>query len=182
MSDPSRFYRLLLRFYPARFREEYAASLELQFRDDYLYIHGVRAHMFFWMRALRDLVISIPREILHEVTQDFRVSVGVYRRRPLVTGLAVIALAMAIGASPGKIRSLMVCQSMIPVIAGLAAGVAGAIASAEFLKSLMESAEPLGAQTCILGGLLLVTTALAAVWAATSRVIQLDPMIAPRSE
>jgi predicted permease len=101
MPDPAKLYRLLLRFYPARFREEFAAPLELQFRDDYRGVHGVRAHLFFWMRAIRDLAVSIPGEILHEAAQDLRTSIAVYRRRPLATGLAVIALAMAIGVATG---------------------------------------------------------------------------------
>jgi predicted permease len=101
MIDPAKLYRLLLRFYPARFREEFATPLELQFQDDYRGVHGVRAHLLFWIRSLRDLLISIPGEILHEVTRDLRGSIGVYRRRPLVIGLAVIALAMAIGVTTG---------------------------------------------------------------------------------
>lgn len=101
MSDPSRLYRLLLRLYPARFREEYAASLQLQFQDDYRGVRGRPALLVFWARMLFDLAVSIPTQIVHEVSQDVRTSARVYRRRPLATGLAVIALAMAIGVTTG---------------------------------------------------------------------------------
>jgi predicted permease len=101
MSDPSKLYRLLLRLYPARFREEFAEPLELQFQDDYRRVGGRPARMVFWARALRDLAVSIPAEILHEIVRDLRMSARVYRRRPLATGLAVIALAMAIGVTTG---------------------------------------------------------------------------------
>ncbi len=93
-----------------------------------------------------------------------------------------IGVRIALGAAPGRLRATLVRQGMLPVVAGMAVGVAGAIASGRFLNSLMASAEPLGAQTCILGGLLLTATALAALWFATSRVIQVDPMTALKSE
>jgi len=48
-----------------------------------------------------DLAISIPTEILHELSQDVGYAVRVYRRRPLSTGLALMALALAIGATTG---------------------------------------------------------------------------------
>ena len=101
MRDPSKLYRFLLRLYPARFREEFAEPLELQFQDDYRGAGGRPARMVFWARALRDLAVSIPAEILNEMARDLRMSARVYRRRPLVTGLAVIALAMAIGVTTG---------------------------------------------------------------------------------
>jgi predicted permease len=93
-----------------------------------------------------------------------------------------IGVRIAVGAAPRMVRAAIVRQGMVPVIAGMCAGVAGAIASGKFLKSLMWSAEPLGMQTCILGGLLLTATALAAIWFATSRVIRIDPMTALKSE
>jgi putative ABC transport system permease protein len=93
-----------------------------------------------------------------------------------------IGIRIAVGAAPGQLRVAMMRQSMLPVVAGLAMGVAGAIASGRFLKSLMASAEPLGARTCILGALLLMVTALAAVWFATARVVKVDPMTALKSD
>ena len=101
MGSPSKIYRLLLRLYPARFREEYESSMDLQFQDDYRGVRGGAARMAFWTRALRDLAVSIPAEILHELAQDLRISARVYRRRPLATGLAIMALAMAIGVTTG---------------------------------------------------------------------------------
>ncbi len=66
MRDASRLYRMLLRLYPARFREEYAEPLELQFQDDCRGLRGP-ARLLFWLRSLRDLAISIPAEILYEL-------------------------------------------------------------------------------------------------------------------
>jgi len=93
-----KWYRRLLKLYPARFREEYAGPLERDFQDEI----GEAGNAFaFWARVLRDLVISIPREFAREIFLDLRFSVRVYAKRPLVTILAIAALAMAIGATTG---------------------------------------------------------------------------------
>ena len=101
MADPHRIYRWFLRLYPARFREEYGTPLERQFVDEYREIQGARPRARFWIGAVTDLAISIPTEILHELSQDVGYAVRVYRRRPLSTGLALMALALAIGATTG---------------------------------------------------------------------------------
>ncbi|MGH9646581.1 MAG: ABC transporter permease, partial [Bryobacteraceae bacterium] len=101
MADPDRIYRLLLKLYPARFREEYESPLRRQFLDDYREARGAGRRIIFWFRMLVDLAVSIPAEILREVTQDLNYAARVYRRRALVTGLAVVALALAIGATTG---------------------------------------------------------------------------------
>jgi len=94
-------YRFLLKFYPARFREEYGRPLEQQFLDEYREADGKLARLAFWIRSMRDLAISIPLELLRELRQDLRYSVRIYSRRPIVTLLAVMALALAIGATTG---------------------------------------------------------------------------------
>lgn len=101
MADPKNLYRLLLKLYPARFREEYESPLERQFRDEYLEIRGGWPRTLFWLRALSDLAISIPREIAHELRQDLAYAVRVYRQRSFTVGLALVALALTIGISTG---------------------------------------------------------------------------------
>jgi ABC-type antimicrobial peptide transport system permease subunit len=56
------------------------------------------------------------------------------------------------------------------------------MASGRVVKSLMESAEPLGMPTCVLGALVLGGAAFSALWYATSRVIRMDPMAALKTE
>jgi len=65
-------YRLLLNLYPARFREEYARQMEIGFRDDYREANGVGPRAAFWIKALKDLAISIPAELAREFAQDLR--------------------------------------------------------------------------------------------------------------
>ena len=101
MADPIRYYRLLLKLYPARFREEFAAPLERQFSDEYRESHGAGQRALFWLRTLADWAVTLPAEMLREFRQDARYAARVYRRRALVTTLALSALALAIGATTG---------------------------------------------------------------------------------
>jgi hypothetical protein len=101
MAEPRKLYRLLLKLYPARFREEYGTPLEQQFSDEIREADGAFARFAVWIRTLRDLAISIPLELARELRQDLRYSVRIYSRRPGVTILAVSAMALAIGATTG---------------------------------------------------------------------------------
>lgn len=101
MADPKTIYRLLLKLYPAHFREEYERPLERQFWDEYDEIQGPWPRTMFWIRALTDLAISIPVEILHELRQDLSYAVHVYRRRSFTLVLALVALALTIGITTG---------------------------------------------------------------------------------
>src|ERR1700722_4439931 len=94
-------YRLLLSLYPARFREEYAAPLQQQFRDDYREAQNFSARLNLWLSALRDLAWSIPIELSHELKQDLSHSLRVHARRPFVMTFTVAILALAIGGATG---------------------------------------------------------------------------------
>jgi putative ABC transport system permease protein len=101
MSQPSRIYSLLLKLYPARFREDYSGPLERQFRDDYRDLTTRPQRFWFWLGVVADLGTSIPVELCRELRQDAAYALRVYRRRRLVTLLALSALALAIGAATG---------------------------------------------------------------------------------
>jgi putative ABC transport system permease protein len=94
-------YRLLLSFYPARFREEYGGPLEQQFADEYREARGARDRARLWLQTLRDLAWSIPIELAHEMKQDLVHSLRVHARRPFLMLFTVAILALAIGGATG---------------------------------------------------------------------------------
>src|SRR5258708_4594189 len=101
MANPLKLYRFFLKLYPARFREEYCTLLEQEFSDEFREAGGTLQRFAMWVRTFRDLAISIPLELAHEMRQDLSYSIRIYSRRPGVTFLAVAAMALAIGATTG---------------------------------------------------------------------------------
>jgi putative ABC transport system permease protein len=93
-----------------------------------------------------------------------------------------IGVRMAVGASTPGLRGMLLRQHMIPVAAGVIVGVAGAFGLSRFLRHLMEDASPVDTLTCGLAALILVAAAIMAVWAASGRILRIDPMNALRAE
>lgn len=103
MPEPSgslKFYRLLLKFYPASFRENYDHQMEREFRDELAETRGA-AVIALWFRLLLDLAVSVPGQLMREILQDSRHALRQWARRALHTGFAIAALAIGIGANTG---------------------------------------------------------------------------------
>lgn len=97
----TRIYGRLLRLYPARFREEYGAEIERQFRDEYREARSGRQRASLWLHALQDLITTIPGQRTQEFASDLKHALRLYHSRKLNTLLAVSALALAMGAATG---------------------------------------------------------------------------------
>ena len=104
------------------------------------------------------------------------VSYSVARRR------AEMGIRMALGAGPAGLQRMVLWQGIRPVVAGLAVGVAGALAAGRILSSLLfqvSARDPL-----TIGGvaLVLLVVAVVAALAPARRATRVDPMQALRFE
>ncbi len=90
-------FRQLLRLYPAGFRAEYGTAIEQQFREEW----ATQPRLFLLLQALSELLLLWPQLTWAEFTQDAKYCWRTWRKRTLVTLLAVLSLGMAIGVSTG---------------------------------------------------------------------------------
>jgi putative ABC transport system permease protein len=93
-----------------------------------------------------------------------------------------IGIRMALGAEPGNIFRLFVGRGMRLVIAGLVIGLAGALASASLLKSLLFGVGRGDPITYIGICVLLALAAFGACFLPARRATRVDPLVALRNE
>ena len=93
-----------------------------------------------------------------------------------------IGVRIALGAYPQRLRASLFRQGMTPIAAGMLAGIAGAAASGRILQHLIATIEPTGIAMCIVASLVLASAAAFSIWAATGRIVRLDPNAALRAE
>jgi putative ABC transport system permease protein len=110
--------------------------------------------------------------------------VGVYgvAARSIAQRTHEIGVRVALGAAPGEVRLMLLRQNLLPVTAGMIAGIAAALWLGRFIGHWIENAQPVGAWMCGAAALALMASSAAAVWTATRRVSQMDPTNALRAE
>ncbi len=89
---------------------------------------------------------------------------------------------MALGAGTGNLLRLVVGQGMMPVIAGIGLGLAGALAGTRVLRGLLFGVGPTDAITFVVVTAFLLAVALLASYLPARRAARSDPMIALRNE
>jgi putative ABC transport system permease protein len=93
-----------------------------------------------------------------------------------------IGVRMALGAQPREILRLVIGQGMRPIVAGVAAGIAGAIGVTRFISNLLFGVAPLDPLTFGIAVVLLTGVGLAACWIPARRATRVDPLTALRAE
>ena len=93
-----------------------------------------------------------------------------------------IGIRMAMGAEPGKVRTMVIRQGMTLVIVGVVVGLGAAYFLANVLASVLFEVEPRDVTVFVSVPVVLTLIALAAVWIPARRASRVDPFEAIRYE
>jgi predicted permease len=93
-----------------------------------------------------------------------------------------LGIRMALGASSGMVRAMILRQSLVPICIGTVAGLGGAVGSGSLLQHLFVGARRPDVATCIMASIFLLAAALIAAWCATTRILAIDPIDAIKAE
>ena len=93
-----------------------------------------------------------------------------------------MAVRLALGAPPARLRAEILRSSLILTLAGLALGVIGALALTRFMASLLYGVQPTDAATYVAVIALLLAIALTAAWLPAHRAATIDPLQSMRAE
>ena len=85
-----------------------------------------------------------------------------------------MGVRMALGATPGKLRAVLLRQGLLPIAAGSIPGIAAAVLSGRVLESLVEGAQSVNAAAYAGAALLIASIAAVGIWMATRPIARLD--------
>ena len=93
-----------------------------------------------------------------------------------------MGIRIALGAAPGQLYRMVLGQGMLPVAAGISAGLIGALAVGGMLRSLLFGVAPHDPLIITAVVTALSAVAAAACWLPARRAVRVDPGVALRSE
>jgi putative ABC transport system permease protein len=93
-----------------------------------------------------------------------------------------VGIRVALGARPADVLRLVVAQGMVLALAGIAIGLAGALALSRVLASLLFRTAPTDPLTLAAVSVGLAAVALMACWIPARRATTVDPLVALRAE
>jgi putative ABC transport system permease protein len=164
-----------------------------------------------WQSALRDVVKRVDPDLPVARVQSMEEVIGSsvsWRETPmrLLSGFAAIGLLLAsigvygvlayyvsqrtreigvraaLGATRAQLASMVIRQSLLPIIAGVVIGVAGSLATGRLLQEFLYQVKPGDPQVITAIVVLLLGVGLLASWLPARRAAAIDPMVALRDE
>jgi putative ABC transport system permease protein len=93
-----------------------------------------------------------------------------------------IGIRVALGALPGDVSGRILRESLVLGMAGVAAGLAGALAVTRLLRSLLFEVKPNDPLTLLCAAAVLLVVVIAAALIPARRAARVDPMVALRYE
>ena len=93
-----------------------------------------------------------------------------------------IGIRMALGASRIEVVGLVLRQTVVLTVAGVAAGLAGAAALSRYLEGLLFGLTPLDPATFAIGAVVFCAIAVIASYVPARRATRVDPLVALRAE
>jgi ABC-type antimicrobial peptide transport system permease subunit len=91
---------------------------------------------------------------------------------------AEIGIRVALGASAGRVRALVLRQAAVVVTVGLGAGCAGALLLNRWLDALVFGIAPSDPRILVASALVLSLVALIAAWLPAQRAARVEPRVA----
>ena len=95
---------------------------------------------------------------------------------------AEIGIRMSLGADAARVRRMILGEGGVLLVAGLAAGVVGALIASRLLRGLLFDVAPHDPATLIGVTFILAVVGVAACWLPAARAARVDPAVALRSE
>ena len=93
-----------------------------------------------------------------------------------------MGVRLALGATPARVRRLVIGQTLVPVSVGLAIGLGASLALSRYVASLLYEVTARDTMTYLIAGAILLAAALAAAYLPARRASRVDPMQALRAE
>jgi predicted permease len=188
-------------YLPVAQTPRFLASLEVRVMGDPgLLADAVRravkdVHAGFSVRFVRTMREHVDRSLIAErllavlaisfgLAALFLVSLGLYGVVAQWAGQRTreIGVRIALGATSGAVRRMVLRQAFLMVLAGVLVGLPAAMAAGQSLRSFLYGLDPIDPKTLALAALVMFAVATLAAYLPARRASQVDPMNALRAE